>query len=45
LPGALVAIPLGRMLNRRLQHGAFLRSVYAGLAVIGLVLLAQSIVR
>jgi uncharacterized membrane protein YfcA len=28
LPGALVAIPLGRMLNRRLHQGGFLRWAY-----------------
>jgi hypothetical protein len=43
LPGALVAIPLGRMLNRRLQHGAFLRCAYAGLVAISMILLAQSL--
>jgi hypothetical protein len=43
LPGALVAIPLGRMLNRRLPQGAFLRYAYAGLLAVSLVLLAQSL--
>jgi hypothetical protein len=42
LPGALVAIPLGRVLNRRLQNGAFLRCAYAGLIALSLVLLVQS---
>jgi uncharacterized protein len=41
LPGAIVAIPLGRMLNRRLHNDAFLRCAYAGLLAAGLVLLAQ----
>lgn len=43
LPGALVAIVLGRMLNRRLRNEAFLRCAYVGLLAISLVLLAQSL--
>lgn len=36
------AILLGRVINHRLSEGAFLRYVYAGLAVIGALLIAQS---
>lgn len=43
LPGALVAILLGRMLNRRLRNDAFLRCAYAGLLAVSLILLAQSL--
>jgi uncharacterized membrane protein YfcA len=45
LPGAFVAILLGRMLNRRLQHqnGAFLRCAYVGLLAVSLVLAVQSL--
>lgn len=39
---ALVAILLGRALNRRLEDRAFLRYVHVGLIVVGLVLLVQS---
>lgn len=42
LAGSVPAIFLGRFLNRRLQGEIFLRYVYGGLALIGIVLLAQS---
>ncbi len=41
LPGLLPAILLGRILNRRLHGAAFLRLVYVGVAVSGVVLLIQ----
>jgi uncharacterized protein len=43
LPGVLVAIVIGRYLNRRLQGDAFFRVVYVGLIVIGAVLVVQSL--
>ena len=43
LPGALAAILLGRLANRRLDGRSFLVYVHAGLVVIGIVLLAQSL--
>lgn len=43
LPGALVAIWIGRMINRRLHAAAFHRYVHAGLLLLGTVLLAQSL--
>ena len=43
LPGVLAAVLLGRLLNRRLRDGAFLRWAYAGLIAISVVLLAQSV--
>ena len=43
LPVILPAVWLGRVINHRLHGEAFLKYVYAGLAVIGLVLLAQSL--
>jgi uncharacterized protein len=42
LPGAVVAILLGRMLNHRLKGDAFFRFVYLGLIAIGLVLVFRS---
>ena len=42
LPGTLLAVALGRALNRSLRGDAFLRWAYGGLVVIALVLLAQS---
>jgi uncharacterized protein len=42
LPGALVAIVIGRLINHRLRGDAFLRIVYAGLIVIGGILVAQA---
>lgn len=42
LPGSLVAIVIGRFLNHRLRGDAFLRIVYAGLIVIGGILVAQA---
>lgn len=42
LAGSVPAIFLGSLLNRRLQGEIFLRYVYGGLAIIGIVLLAQS---
>jgi uncharacterized protein len=43
LPGVLVAIVIGRYFNRRLHGSAFFRAVYAGLIVIGAVLVVQSL--
>ncbi|HWE96944.1 MAG TPA: sulfite exporter TauE/SafE family protein [Tepidisphaeraceae bacterium] len=45
LPGALVAILIGRALNHRLRGDGFFRFVHAGLVVIGGVLVAQAISR
>ncbi len=42
LPGAVVAIIIGRALNHRLRGDRFFRYVYAGLIVIGGVLVAQA---
>lgn len=42
LPVVLVAMVLGRMLNRRLSGQAFVRCLYAGLALVGGMLLLQS---
>ncbi|HTK75383.1 MAG TPA: TSUP family transporter, partial [Gemmataceae bacterium] len=41
LPGAVVAILLGRAINRRLRGRAFLKFIHAGLIVIGIALLLQ----
>jgi len=43
LPVLLPAVWLGRVVNHRLHGDAFLKNVYAGLAVIGVVLLAESV--
>jgi uncharacterized protein len=43
LPGALVAILIGRVVNHRLRGDAFFRYVYTGLIVIGGVLVMQSL--
>jgi hypothetical protein len=43
LPGMAVAILLGRAINRRLKGDGFLRSVYAGLIVVGVILVGQAI--
>jgi hypothetical protein len=43
LPVLLPAVWLGRVVNHRLHGDVFLKYVYAGLAVIGLVLLAESV--
>lgn len=43
LPWILVAVFLGRFVNRRLEGGLFLRIVHGGLIVIGTVLVAQTI--
>lgn len=43
LPAALPAILLGRMLNHRMHGETFLKYVYAGLALIGVVLLIQAV--
>ncbi len=45
LPGAIAAILIGRALNHRLRGDGFFRFVYAGLIVIGGVLLGQALVR
>ncbi len=43
LPGVVVALLLGRVINRRIRSGRFYQFVYAGLLIIGAVLLAQGI--
>lgn len=43
LPAALPAILIGRAINRRLSPGAYLKYVYAGLAIIGAVLVAEAL--
>lgn len=43
LPCALVAIFLGGFVNRRLRGDVFVRYVYAGLVVVGVLLLLQSV--
>jgi hypothetical protein len=43
LPVLLPAVWLGRVVNHRLHGDVFLKYVYAGLAVIGVVLLAESV--
>jgi uncharacterized membrane protein YfcA len=43
LPGTLLATLLGRVVNRRMPAGRFLRYVYFGLAAIGVVLLLQAL--
>lgn len=45
LPAAVPAILLGRAANHRLNGEAFLKYIYAGLAVIGTVLLIQTVRR
>ena len=42
LPLVLVAVVLGRLVNRRLSGRSFLQCVYVGLAVIGAILLVQA---
>lgn len=43
LPVAIPAVFLGRVINHRLSGAAFLKYIYAGLAAIGALLLAQAI--
>ncbi len=43
LPGILIAIPIGRALNHRLQGDGFFRAVYAGLIAVGGILVAQAL--
>jgi uncharacterized membrane protein YfcA len=43
LPGVAVAILLGRAINHRLKGDGFLRFVYAGLMVVGVILFGQAI--
>lgn len=43
LPVVLPATLIGRVVNRRLSAGAYLKYVYAGLALIGILLFAESI--
>ena len=43
LPAALIAIPLGRAINRRLHGRAFLAYIHIGLILIGLTLLGRAI--
>lgn len=42
LPAMLPAIPLGRVVNHRLRGDIFLKFIYAGLAVVGLILLVET---
>jgi uncharacterized protein len=44
LPGVVLAILAGRRINTRLGGDGFLRAVYAGLLVIGVVLFAQALI-
>jgi hypothetical protein len=44
LPGVVIAIFLGRNLNRRMHAPQFISYVYVGLTAIGVVLLLQAIV-
>ncbi len=43
LPGAILAILMGRALNRRLEGEGFFRFVYAGLVLIGSILMIQAL--
>ena len=43
LPGVLLAIFLGRLINRRMNARQFVLYVHAGLIVIGAVLLLQAL--
>ncbi len=43
LPGAILAVLLGGVLNRRLRGDVFVRYVYAGLALVGATLLVQGV--
>jgi uncharacterized membrane protein YfcA len=43
LPGVVVAVLLGRSLNRRMRSARFIAYVYVGLSAIGVVLLLQAI--
>lgn len=43
LPVLLPTVWLGRVVNHRLHEDVFLKYVYGGLAVIGVVLLAESV--
>jgi hypothetical protein len=45
LPAVVVAILLGRAVNRRLSGPAFLRYVHVGLIAVGGILLYQSILK
>ena len=42
LPGVVVAVLLGRSLNRRLRGDGFFRAVYVGLVVVGGILVVQT---
>jgi uncharacterized membrane protein YfcA len=44
LPAAIVAIVLGRVVNRRLANRSFIRYIHIGLILIGTTLLIQSMV-
>ena len=43
LPGVAVAILLGRAINLRLHGDGFLKFVYVGLTVVGVILVVQAI--
>jgi uncharacterized protein len=45
LPGVLVGVLLGRVLNRRMKSRAFIVYIHAGLLVVGATLLVQSVWR
>jgi hypothetical protein len=43
LPGALVAVLAGRLLNHRLRGDSFFRIIYAGLIVISAIVMLQAL--
>ena len=43
LPAVMCAIPLGRILHRRMRAESFLRWIHGGLVAVGLVLIAQAL--
>jgi len=43
LPAVALAVPLGRMANHRMRGDVFLKYVYAGLVIVGVVLLVQAV--
>ena len=45
LPAVLIATLVGRAVNRRLRGEAFLRYVYAGLVIVGAILIGQGVQR
>ena len=45
VPVIIPAVLLGRYFNHQLKEGSFLKYIYAGLIVIGIILLSQSLFR